>query len=208
MRILNNILTEINAALLQNLNGLDDYGDLGSRIQFWGEASLHEQDGKTFPVVNEGDGDGRIISFDDDYALQIYHRVLDIENIELPDEGFGASVKRFRDMHLRLVGIGIMSKFTERTWETNTDIMSIVYQAIPVDLTYEFLMPGDEQPDKMAVMAAEFTNHEYDHLKFDLIAFWIEYTVRQRSDCGTISNDPLVTINDLAGITGYSTIYT
>jgi hypothetical protein len=114
-------------------------------------------------MVNSGDGDGSVISFNDGYALQIYHRVLDIENIENPEAGYGGDVRRFRELKMRLVGLGITSKFTERTWETNTDILGIVYRAIPVDLTYEILIPGDEQPDKMAVMAAEFPNHDYDH---------------------------------------------
>ena len=198
MRLVNNILEEINGAIAQNLPGIS--------FKFWTEAALHEQDGKTFPVITSGDGDGDVISFNDGYALQIYHRVLDIENEENPDLGYGGQVRRFRNMNMRMVGIGLRSRFTARTWETNTDILGMVYQALPVDLTYEILIPGDEQPDKMAVMDAEFPNHEYDHLKFDLIAFWIEYVVRQRADCGTISNDPLVTLNDLVAVTGNQTV--
>ena len=199
MRLVNNILSEINGAIAQNLPGIS--------FKFWTEAYLHTQDEKTFPVVSGGDGDGSIISFTDGYALQIYHRILDIENEESPTTGYGAKVRKFRNITSRLVGVGLRSKFTERTWETNTDILSMVYQALPVNLTYEILIPGDEQPNKMTVIESEFAGQEYEHLKFDLIAFWIEYVVKQRADCGTISNDPLVTINDLAAITGHETIY-
>jgi hypothetical protein len=200
MRLVNNILTEINGAIAQNLPGIS--------FKFWGEAALHEQDEKTFPVVSGGDGDGTIISFDDVYAMQIYHRVLDIENRESPDSGYGSSVRRFRDINMRLVGIGLRSKFTERTWETNTDILSMIYQALPIDLTYEILIPGDEQPNKMTVMDSEFAGHEYGHLKLDLIAFWIEYAVQQRADCGDISNDPLITLNNITALVGGSYVFT
>ena len=208
MRLLNNILSEINAALEANLNGLDEYGNIGSLTQFWTEAYLHVQDAKTYPVVNSGDGDGQMVSFDDSYAMQIYHRVIDVENGSNPDSGYGRNVRRTKVYKMRLVGVGTINKFPERTWETNTDIMSLVSSALPVDLTYELSELNDEQPNKMDVIASEFAGHDYEKLKFNLIAFWIEYSITQRADCGDVTNEPFISLSDVVATVGNDYVYT
>ena len=75
-RSLNTILTEINTFIKTV--------DFGSKITTWTKAYLQEQDGKTFPLLNEGSGQGRKIQWNDTYPLQTYHRILSNTTDVLP----------------------------------------------------------------------------------------------------------------------------
>ena len=210
MRLLDNILEEINASLKTNLNGLDEYGNLGNLIQFWREAWNEEFDdinaeGLTFPTVNQGSGSGTRITPDDNYALQVYHRVLDSENVEDTSKGVGKNIHRFRHYSMRMVVIGNINLLPVRTFETNTDLMSLVYQAMPRfmnDPYKESIIMGNEQPNKITMYSEEYAGHNFKHLMLNLLGFYVDYVIQQRSDCGTITNDPIITLNDVAAIVG------
>ena len=103
-RSLNSIISEINTAIKTV--------DFGDKITTWGLCFLQDKGGKTFPLLNVGDGQGRQIQFNDTYPLQTYHRILSSEKETDTDRGFGSKAYQERVYQMRLVGVGKRSKLT------------------------------------------------------------------------------------------------
>jgi hypothetical protein len=171
-RSLNTILTEINTFIKTV--------DFGSKITTWGQAYLHEQDGKTFPLLNQGSGQGRKIQWNDTYPLQTYHRILSNTKETNTDLGFGAKPYQERIYEMRLVGIGSKSALSSANYEDNQEICKAVSDALPSFLSgKEYIETGDHEVIKQNIYDEEFANTvELKKLSLEGIAFWIDYTIK------------------------------
>jgi len=176
MRTLNEMLEEINSTI----GGSMTY----PKTKFWNEAFLQTKGEQTFPLVNNGNQQGYKISLNDKYALQCYHRVIDSETETDPNRGYGSKPYRIRVYTMRMVWLGNLKKLPAKTYETTDDIKSGVYSWIPVILSgKETIRTTNENVNKIDVLSEEFEGVNADHLSLDVIAFYIEYEIRQRIIC-------------------------
>ena len=112
---------------------------------------------------------------------------------------------------MRMAVIGNISLLPDRTFETNTDLLSLVYQAMPryMNPPYrESIILGNEQAKKIDFYQEEFEGHDFRHLMLNLLGFYMDYVIQQRSDCGDITNDPIITFNDITAITANDNVVT
>jgi len=200
MRILDNILEEINLNIQAGLNSLTDFVNLGNQAKFYRETTLQEKDGVTFPIIKTGSGKGSRAVIDNEYPLIIYHRVIDAETREAPDQGYGTNPARFKDFQMRLFVYGTLKKLNNPNHDYTTDLMQIIYDCLPVSLDQgEKVMPKDEILD---IIGEEFAGATTKHLSVIHTNFAIDYTIIQRIDCGSaVTNDPVITLNNLDFIT-------
>ena len=165
MREINDIVKEINEKITVD-------------AKFYQLATLQTKDGKTFPAINTGNGQGEKISPEN--SLQIYHRILDSETETDTNLGKGKFPYQNRIYTMKLVGIGNMRKVSG-SYDTNDKIKNEVFDQIPQVLSgKEIIIPGDENIIREDVLGAEFDGINLDKLRLDLIAFSIEYEIKQR----------------------------
>ena len=175
MRTLNQILTDINQRIAANLSY--------STVVYWNEAALQQKDEVTFPVVNSGDKTGTQLS-PTDYTLQCYHRIISSETITNPQLGHGKYPYRARLYTIRNVWLGNLGAIPQQVYEFNDDVKNDVYNAFPVILTdKETVITINENVNKSEVLEQEFSGFDLNNLNLQLIAFYIEYTVKQRIRC-------------------------
>lgn len=172
-RLLNAILEEFNTTVKNGLSySVDSYA----------LAYQQEKEGKTFPVINIGGGQGKALYFDDVYSMRMYHRMLD--EFEQDTDLSGGLGKKFSEWNIypmRVVFVGKRSKLTSRTFEDNIEFCLQVQKLIPKFMTGgEIVQKEGHEVDKNTVYAEEFAGAKIDHLSLDGIAFWIDYTLRQR----------------------------
>lgn len=149
-------------------------------------ATQQEKDGKTFPLVNVGRGDGIKISLDDKKPLQIYHRLLSQEQIVDQNQGKGSKPARFRVFTMRMVGLGWRNLLTTQSYEDNADLAIHVFTAMPNFLgATEYVEIITEETDKQTVIEEEFPGYELQTkvLNLEYVAFYADYTIKQRADC-------------------------
>lgn len=205
MRLLENILEELNLTIRQNLDTLTDHITLGTKTQFYRNTKLTTKDGVTFPIVLTGSGKATKISIDNDYPLQIYHRLVKPETEEDPARGYGTKSYRFKIYQMRLFCFGTLKKLNNPNHEYGPDILQIVYNTLPVVLGQgERVQPDQENTDGQEILNSEFNGALTKHLATIHVCFTIDYTIRQRVDCGTPTNDPIVTLNDVDFISANS----
>lgn len=170
-RALNSILTDINTQIKTV--------SFGGKITTRGLCYLQEKDGKTFPLLNQGNRNGVKISWDDKYPLQTYHRILDVEKESDLSQGFGANSFRQRVYSMRLVGIGSKAKLSVAPYEDNQEIAKAISDVLPSFInSNEFLEAEDHEVIKQNVYDEEFAGIEIKKLSLEGIAFWIDYTLR------------------------------
>lgn len=205
-RILDNILEELNLSIKQNLDALTDFSNLGSNSVFYRETRLFTRDEQTMPITLVGNYLGAKVSIDDRYPLTIYHRAEDVDNENNANLGYGAKSYRERLYNMRLYCFGTLKYLNNPTWDYNVDIQQIVYRTLPHSLSRkERILPGEENSNALTIIESEF-NQMATSLITRHTAFWIEYQIRQRSDCGDITNDPVVNFSDIVGLTGNTTV--
>jgi len=206
-RILDNILEELNLSIKQNLDALTDFTNLGTNSKFYRETRLFTRDEQTMPITLVGNYLGEKVSIDDRYPLTIYHRAVSVENENNVNLGYGARSYRERLYNMRLYCFGTLKYLNNPTWDYNVDIQQIVYRTLPhVVGQKERILPDEENSDAIAVIESEFSASMAASLIVRHTAFWIEYQIRQRSDCGDVTNDPVVSFSDVVGLTGNSTV--
>ena len=175
MRTLNQILTDINNRIKADLSI--------PNVIYWNEATLQEKDDKTSPIVNLGTREGTQIS-PKEFNLQTYHRLIDSETETDPNGGFGKYPYRVRIYTLRNVWLGDLSSLSSQSYEFNDDVKNDVYAAFPVILdSKETVRTINEVTNKDQVLSEEFPGYELSNLNLELIAFYIEYQVRQKIRC-------------------------
>lgn len=177
-RKLSDVLTDLNAKIDQNLVP-------AWQVTYFLLAIQQEKDGKTFPMLNIGGKEGQKISLDDKKPLQIYHRLIDQEVINDPAQGKGSKPARFRVFTMRMVGLGWRHLLTSESYENNADLAIHVFDAFPNFLNNtEYMEVIGEETDKQTVIDEEFPGYEGTRvLNLEYIAFYFDYTIRQRADC-------------------------
>lgn len=173
-RSLNSIISEINTTIKDSVS-------FGSQITTWGQCYLQTKDEKTFPLLNNGDGQGRKIQWNDTYPLQIYHRILTGGAKDIDTSlGFGSRPYEQRVYQMRLVGVGSKGRLSGADFEDNQEFCKEISDAIPNILTNkEYIQTGEEEVIKQNVYDEEFTNTvELTKLSLEGIAFWIDYELR------------------------------
>jgi hypothetical protein len=201
-RVLDNILQEINLTIAANLS-------YSAQVQFWKEAYLQDKDGITAPLVNNGQEQGYRVSWDDRYALQIYHRVIDSDVSSDPATGYGKYPYINRTWVMQLVCIGNTKRLTNRAYEGNTDVASEVFLAMPATKLSggEWITLGDINTDKLNVMQTEFDGAPFKSLSLQLIAFTLEYEILQKYRCNEqVTNTPPFLCEDVLAITSNGSI--
>jgi len=175
MRTLDQILQDINDRIADSLA----YSD----VQYWNQAYLQPQDEKTFPIVNNGNKNGYKISVTD-YALQCYHRVVESKTETDYTKGYGKYPYQYRVYTIRNIWLGTIGKIPATTYESTDDVKSDVYASFPVILTdKEIVKTTNENIDKLAILNEEFDGNTFSNLSLEMIAFYIEYEVRQKIRC-------------------------
>ncbi len=157
----------------------------GSKITTWGLCYQQIQDEKTFPLLNQGQGQGRKIQWNDTYPLQTYHRILSSEKETDNDKGFGGKPYQERIYQMRLVGVGSKSALSVSTYEDNQEICKAISDALPTLLSNkEYIETNDHEVIKQNVYDEEFTGTvELKKLSLEGIAFWINYELKIKT-CG------------------------
>jgi len=175
-RTLNEMLKEINS----DISGSLTYPN----AQMFELAELQTKDERTFPVINTGNQNGYKISLNDSYALQCYHRLIDSETETDPSGGKGASPFQMRIMTIRNVWLGNTKKLPAKTYETNEEIKNNVYRYIPKILSSkELVRTINDNVNKREILAEEFEGTDLNFLSLDVIAFYIDYQIRQFIRC-------------------------
>ncbi len=176
MSVLNELLEDINARVATNLKL--------PKTKYYGEAFLQVKDEKTFPLVNQGSGNGYQISLDDNYALQSYHRVINNETETDYTKGKGKYPYTMRVYTIRNIWLGTLKRLPTKPYETTDDVKNAVYTAFPTILTNkEIIKTTTENTNKLEVLNEEFDGVEFKSLSLDTIAFYIEYEIRQKIKC-------------------------
>jgi hypothetical protein len=177
-RNLAEVLTDINSSIETNLVP-------AWAVTYYLLCNQQEKDGKTFPLENQGAKNGRKISLDDRKPLQIYHRLLEQENIIDYAVGKGSKPGRFRLFTMRMVGLGWRNLITSESYEDNADLAIDVFEALPNFLnSTEYIEIVSEETDKQTVLEEEFPGYDQAKaLNLEYVAFYCDYTIRQRSDC-------------------------
>ena len=171
-RSLNSILTEINTDIKTV--------SFGSKITTWGLCYQQTRDNKTFPLLNEGRGQGRKLQWNDTYPLQTYHRIISSEKETDSARGFGGKPYQERVYQMRLVGIGSKAALSASAYEDNQEICKAVSNVLPTLLTgKEYMATADHEVIKQNVYDEEFAGTiELNKLSLEGIAFWIDYELR------------------------------
>ncbi len=172
-RIINDILGDINSTIVNTVS-------FGSLITTNRLCYLQTKDAKTFPLLNTGTGQGTMISWDDKYPLQIYHRILDMEKEIDQSRGYGNKPYEERVYFMRLVGIGSKDALSSTGYEDNQDFCNAVSDAIPNFVNQnEYIQTGDHEVIKQTVYSTEFAGiTEMEKLSLEGVAFWIDYELR------------------------------
>ena len=172
---LNSLLDDINSRIAQNL--------AYPKVVYNRQAYLQTKDGKTFPIVNLGKGNGTQISIDD-YALQCYHRVIDSVTETDYEKGKGKYPYRVRVYTVRNVWLGNVHKLPAKVYESTDDVKNDVYNAFPTILTNkEIVKTVNENINKLEIVGEEFDGFDLGHLSLDYVVFFIEYEIRQKIKC-------------------------
>ena len=126
-RSLNSILTEINTDIKTV--------SFGSKVTTWGLCYQQIKDEKTFPLLNQGSGQGRKLQWNDTYPLQTYHRIISSEKEIDASRGFGGKPYQERVYQMRLVGIGSKAALSASAYEDNQEICKAVSNVLPTLLS-------------------------------------------------------------------------
>ena len=177
VRNLVDILTEINDAIKAGLS-------YGGTSQFFTLAHIQTQNDKSFPVANTGSGNGTQISHNDTYPLQIYHRIITADQFSDPERGKGNKPYRFKIYNMKMVGLGRTNKINNVARDINHEVAEDVSNLIPAyGENREYIEPGQIEVIRSKVWDEEFNGFDISKSSLEYIAFTIDYTIQQRTDC-------------------------
>ena len=179
---INSVLTEINNSIKSNTS-------FGSKITTYGLATQliwgQKVEPKTVPVLNVGNGQGKVLEWDDKETLRIYHRIIGEVEENTDFTGLGNNQSFLLVYPMRLVAIGTRAALTVANYEDNSELMRDVSKAIPrVSSSKEIIIKGIHEAVKPNVYLEEYPDTNQQHLTLDGVAFYIEYTINQRTCYG------------------------
>jgi len=165
--------------------------------KYWGLARLEPRQGQTIPMAYKGFGQNDFL-FNDNFPMNLYHRVLD-ESEEPDDEaGFGAKSLITETFSMILVVFGNQRKINDTDEDINYKIADEIKSLIPnkldqadirqIEARSSFIATTGQDLDRVAVYGVELPDKDYD-LKPETLLFAINYTIEIKydSDCKTIS---------------------
>lgn len=165
--------------ILNNLSDSIESGlDVGNTREYYGLTELvRNEDDQVRPIEKTQVGEGREISPDDSYSLQIYYRLL-VSGREVDNErGFGAKPWTNQIYQVRLFGIGQMEDLENHDSDY---IAGLVADVIPNRFNRaERLTITDINSNYIDIVSEEFAGQEIEHLLTDIIAFTIDFTINQ-----------------------------
>ena len=167
-------------AMLDEINLNIKTLSFGSLITTYGLCYQQLKDGKVIPILNTGNGDGKVIHWNDTEPMRIYHRILKpIETETKLDKGMGENPSRMRTYPMRLVALAKRSALTSAGYEDNHEFAKKIADSIPTTLTNkEVVIASKIQTDKLTVYDEEFSDVTLKHLSLDGLAFWIDYEIK------------------------------
>lgn len=179
-RSLNDIIEEINDAI----------GFYFDEQEVFYNLSVLQTDsyGNTFPMTRKTDDEGIQISPLDTKGINFYHRLLGPVEVEPLQGSKGNKSYSLVTYPLRLVGVGYRKNIITGTYWNNQEVADQVM----VDLGSSAFLSGKEIlqvngrviTDKLEVLTTEFAGQqEFINRTLDLIAFSIDYQVKQRQVC-------------------------
>lgn len=175
-RTLDAILTEINNSIKSGVS-------FGSSITAY-NLCYHQEipDRGTVPLLNQGNGQGKFIEWDDREPLRCYHRITDkIARETDPDKGIGRRPARYATYPMRVVFLGTRKDLTTAGYEDNESFARDVADAFPNFLSgKETAEVADIEVNKPVVYADEFPDVELEKLSLDGIAFYIDYELKAK----------------------------
>jgi len=174
-RTLDAILTELNSTI-KTVSGF------GSKITSYNLCYQQTNEKGTFPLLNLGSGQGKIIHWDDRETLRCYHRLTDkVERETDADKGIGANPARYATYKLRAVFLGTRKDLTSMSYEDNESFSRDVADIFPNFLTnQEMISVTTIEANKPVVYSEEFAGVELEKLSLDGIAFYIDYELKAR----------------------------
>jgi hypothetical protein len=176
MRRLNEILENINSQISASLKY--------PKVVYYTQAELHQRNEATFPIINNGNGKGTVISPDGNIALQTYYRILSSETETDYTKGKGKYPYQFRIYTIKNVWIGTLKRLPAKSYESNDDVKNDVYAAYPVILQEkEIIRTVAESVNKQEILDTEFAGNTIKNLSLDLVLFSIDFELKQKINC-------------------------
>jgi len=169
--------------ILNNINTtIKTVGGFGSKIITYGLCYQQKKDDKTFPLLNTGGGQGKIIDWDDKEHLRVYHRIVgEVKEEADKAQGFGAKPSKVRIYPMRAVFVGTRKALTTATFEDNEDLARQVSNTFPNFLSgKEVIIIEELEVNKNTVYEEEYEGVDMKALTLAGIAFWITYTIRSK----------------------------
>jgi hypothetical protein len=159
---------------------------------FYGLAVLQQRDNKTYPMVRISDTEGQWISPQDTQGLMFYHRIISQRNE--PISGKGADDYHICYYSMRLVAIGYRPNITTGADWNNEDqaryAQKVISESGRLSGSEIMMVQGQTVTDKVAVLNTEFAGHNMKHLALDLVAYSVEYIIKQRVISAGVAPDP------------------
>ena len=202
MNRLHYIVDEINTALK---------GHWFKQLTTIGVADQIEKDGQRIPAVYKGFGDYEPVGFNDALPLQLYHRVLSVDNEEDPDEGFGSHTMMKEDYSMTSVFYGNQRQVSDSNTDINRRLADEFKSLFPkrlnkaqltnINAFNSFINIVSVDLDKQSVFKEEMPDSKY-RIPPEAILFSIHYTITlSYNDCKVLSCESEEVITDLRNIT-------
>lgn len=136
-----NIIGQINAGLTRYFQG----------ATFYGVATLIDREGKLQPVV-----ESKSVSFDDDYALQMYHKLSGVTIQYKP--GYGDLMNTINTFQLN----AIVFNNENKTLLKSDEIAMIIQAALSqLNISQVRILPTSIVLNSPAIFSTEYRGHEY-----------------------------------------------
>jgi len=145
------------------------------------------KDDKTVPVKYKGFGDNEFVGFDDSNGINLYHRLIDMNESHDNEAGFGNSPKKTEEYLMRLVVFGNQRDVLDVDHDINFKVSDEIGSLIPNRLNKTRLAEIEAQTgvinltsadlNKTAVWELELPDHEVK-TKPETLLFAINYTIK------------------------------
>lgn len=166
-------------------DGYAELIDKGTRVEF-GQRTIAGRV-QFIPVKYKGYGDYEFVGFRDDSPLNTYHRLLEFDQDEDPERGYGRNPMIIQTYKMRFIAFGNQRLIKEVNFDLNTqvaqDISSLIRQRFvkeslgKIKAQVVAVKPGQINLNKGDVFSKELSPDEIK-IKPENILFSIDYEIR------------------------------
>lgn len=173
---INTIVDQINTYLEANLS----YGN----NRYYNLCFQQEKNDKTFIVTRQGQSEqGVLVSPDQLRNMIIYHRITG-EAVQPAPGGKGRAMYQFNNTTVKLVAIGLRKYIPKNdNYYDNQhyaeEIVKLLNRLPKLD-SKEIVVVTNYSSDIDAILSEEIPGQVYNHLKLEIVACSVEYTVKKR----------------------------